>query len=746
MASWTEEVIVKSITLPVTISGNVSSNVGNVIVSNVVVTKITSPVEVYGNVGLTSNIAISNVVVSKVTSPVEVFGLVGLASDVQITNVIVTDVTVPVQVYGNVGFVPDATISNVVVSSVQTPVQVYGNVGLTSSLSVSNVVVSNVQTPVRVYGNVGFDENAVLSNVVITRVSSPVQIYGNIGFSNNTVLSNVVVSSIQSPVLVYGNVGITSNVTFANVVVSEVTNPVQVYGNVGLTNPISLQNVSIANVQTPVLVYGNVGVLDMKLSNVSVSNIAEPVEIYGNVGLVSNIVLSNLTIANVNTIVSVIGNVSIANIFSVSNVVVSNVLVPVEVFGNVDLGPNSIVTVANVLSNVTVTGDVTLSSYTDASGRLSISQAYPLLEAKFVGSIGDPRTVTTTTGTGVVTYDSNRTSMTLGLTSGVGTALVRTRTRAVYQTGKSLLSAVGFSFSDAQSNLVQRVGYYDDKNGIFLQSSGSVISIVRRSTASGSVVDEVVPRSNWNVDKFDGTGPSGINSNFYGPQTFICELVYVGVGRAQVGIFGDGVFRVAHVFQSTDGPAYSPILGNATLPVRWETSSSGALSTTAKLEAFGCAVGLDGGSEPRGVLRTVESSWDVGPNEVVEILAVRVRSSYSEFASAAVQRISMLTSSGVMWRLVMNATVTSPGVWSNAAEDGSSAIEFTTTRTSETGTGRIIASGFISGSAMSQDFGLNEFFSGTGADGKSDVISLEITGFNGSSDTWRASMSVKEII
>ena len=44
----------------------------------------------------------------------------------------------------------------------------------------------------------------------------------------------------------------------------------------------------------------------------------------------------------------------------------------------------------------------------------------------------------------------------------------------------------------------------------FFEQNGTDLRVVIRDDGSGSVVDSVVSQANWNVDKLDGTGASGI--------------------------------------------------------------------------------------------------------------------------------------------------------------------------------------------------------------------------------------------
>jgi hypothetical protein len=61
-----------------------------------------------------------------------------------------------------------------------------------------------------------------------------------------------------------------------------------------------------------------------------------------------------------------------------------------------------------------------------------------------------------------------------------------------------------------KANVRQRVGYFDDNNGIFFQQTNGNKRWVIRSSVSGTPVDtEFASQTDWNIDKLNGEGPSG---------------------------------------------------------------------------------------------------------------------------------------------------------------------------------------------------------------------------------------------
>jgi hypothetical protein len=124
-----------------------------------------------------------------------------------------------------------------------------------------------------------------------------------------------------------------------------------------------------------------------------------------------------------------------------------------------------------------------------------------------------------------------------------GTEVIReTKKIFAYQPGKSLLIMNTFVLNSAKEGLRQRVGYFGSSNGIYVQLQDSTVSFIRRSSTSGSLVETVVNQSNWNVDKLDGTGPSGITLNISKAQIFWIDMEWLGVGNVRMGFIYNGQF------------------------------------------------------------------------------------------------------------------------------------------------------------------------------------------------------------
>jgi hypothetical protein len=105
------------------------------------------------------------------------------------------------------------------------------------------------------------------------------------------------------------------------------------------------------------------------------------------------------------------------------------------------------------------------------------------------------------------------------------------------------------------------VGYFDSANGIILRQNGaSGLQIVRRTSTSGLVVEEVVDQANWNLN----TSTYFNEANSF---IFIIDLQFLGMGRIRCGFDRDGIIEYFHEFLNANEMAV-PYMQTATLPIQ----------------------------------------------------------------------------------------------------------------------------------------------------------------------------------
>ena len=376
--------------------------------------------------------------------------------------------------------------------------------------------------------------------------------------------------------------------------------------------------------------------------------------------------------------------------------------IDVNVTNNVDVTVTNTDPIdVNIVGNSTDPISVTLpATSSDAFGRLRISSPLTLFDSshRFADN-GLWSTATATGGTSV--FNANQGLIDLTVTAASGSSVTRETIKVfAYQPGKSLLVLNTFVMGAAKTGLTQRVGYYGTENGYYLEQVNNTVQFVERSSVTGSVVNTPVLQANWNGDKLDGTGPSGITLDLTKAQILWMDIEWLGVGSVRAGFVINGQFILCHTFNHANIIA-STYITTASLPLRYEIFNTAGTTGTSTLKQICSTVISEGGYELRGLQQAVGTTITAPRTFAVAgtyypIVGLRLKSTRLD-AIAIVTAVSILgigNGKNYQWRVVATATTTG-GSWISAGAD--SAVEYNLTGTSVTA-GRVLASGFVNSS------------------------------------------------
>lgn len=265
----------------------------------------------------------------------------------------------------------------------------------------------------------------------------------------------------------------------------------------------------------------------------------------------------------------------------------------------------------------------------DAFGRLRTSQPYTLFDSQ-ARYAADSAYSYQVTGSGSTSYNVNKSSVNLIVGTAAGSAVAQTYRVFPYQPGKGLLTLQTFTMAAAQANLTQRIGYFNTNNGVYLEQAASTLSFVVRTYTSGSVDNSrSVPQSSWNVDKFDGTGPSGVTLDVTKTQILWFDFEWLGVGNVRCGFVVNGTFYVANVFQNSNFQT-AVYMQTAILNLRYEISSSGT-TTGATLQQICSSVISEGGYEQISQIYSARTGGTTGVTvntSFTPLVSIRLNSGY----------------------------------------------------------------------------------------------------------------------
>ena len=352
------------------------------------------------------------------------------------------------------------------------------------------------------------------------------------------------------------------------------------------------------------------------------------------------------------------------------------------------------VTVTNPVTQITTIQEPT---QLDAFGRLRISSPMTLFDSSHRYRDNNLWSSLTAVSASYA-FNQNQGLMDLTVTAASGSSVIRETTKVfAYQPGKSLLVMNTFVMAPSTENLRQRVGYFGSQNGIYFQLDDGNIGLVKRSLVSGSVVDTVVLRSNWNGDKLDGTGASGIVLDITKAQIFWMDIEWLGVGTVRTGFVINGQFIVCHSFHHAN-LIDSTYITTASLPLRYEIVNKGTTNGSNTLKQICSSVISEGGYELRGLQQAVGTAITGGGKTLTNagtyypVVSLKLRTDRLD-AIVVPTAISVIGSSdGVYnWQIRSN-TSTTGGAWLSAGVDSAVEYNLTGTGISE---GRTLASGYF---------------------------------------------------
>lgn len=395
----------------------------------------------------------------------------------------------------------------------------------------------------------------------------------------------------------------------------------------------------------------------------------------------------------------------------------------------------------------------------DAFGRLRVSNAITLFDSKQVHDISDDIVWTTrVTNGGTSVYSGSRASTVMTVPVTTNSEVVRqTKQRMNYQPGKSFFTDMTFVIGDSAPDLIKRAGLFDDDNGIYLEQSGSDINLCMRSSISGTnnIICNQVSQSQWNLDKLDGTGISGITLDLTKAQLFSLDVQWLGVGRVRAGFSFDGGTIYAHEFNHAN-IADSVYISTPVLPIRFQIINSG--SSAGSMEHICSSVISEGGYSPLGILRSIDrgvNAITLNSGSFAPILSIRLNPAYIGSTILPTESsILTLTNTAFKWALLLNPVIagTDNANWQTIS---GSSVQYDTSRTTANTltSGTQIISGYAeAGGPNQKSSGLTRAFEsnlviGSDIDGNTDelVLAAQLIG-NGANADFLGTLAWRELI
>jgi hypothetical protein len=248
------------------------------------------------------------------------------------------------------------------------------------------------------------------------------------------------------------------------------------------------------------------------------------------------------------------------------------------------------------------------------------------------GTSGATATVTTHNTGSDISHARDIASSVIQVGKVAGDSAIRQTHRYVsYVPGKNQHITITFLFGEAVVGITRRVGSFNGENGLFLEQADSAIRVVRRTKTSGSSVDHPVEQADWNLDKLDGTGESGITLDLSKAQFLIIDYVWQGVGRVRWGFELGGVIIYFHQEAFTNVSTV-PFVSTPSLPIKLEILNTAGTDAVHTVKEICTSVVSEGGENLPGLGFAVSN--EIAARTInttpVPILAIRLKANFGD--------------------------------------------------------------------------------------------------------------------
>lgn len=370
-------------------------------------------------------------------------------------------------------------------------------------------------------------------------------------------------------------------------------------------------------------------------------------------------------------------------------------------------GGSEPVNVNVVNSSLTATANLS-PTLIDAFSRMRTSDPFTLADYSHVYGEETELLIKTSGNLSSVTFNLKQAKAILTVGSGINDYTVhQSRMYHHYMPGKSQLTFQSYNFRAPRSGTNKRIGLFDDRNGIFLQQSGNgQLSFVLRNSISGYTYDDIVPQSQWNTYKCDGSEPLAFNLDQTKTQLFYSDYEWLGVGTVRAGFVHEGQIVIAHQFYNSnlkDNVYWS----NPNLPVRCEVRNYGTPTGSGQMDQICATVISEGGYKEAGVDFAIRSTGyrNILAQGTMPVIAIRLKTGYLGEPNRSVVRLGSTElyskdqlCSYEFWRLPSGGSLIG-GAWESA--DSASVVEYNLNATGyNTSGGLMFEVGFLTAGGL----------------------------------------------
>ena len=315
-----------------------------------------------------------------------------------------------------------------------------------------------------------------------------------------------------------------------------------------------------------------------------------------------------------------------------------------------------------------------VSSTVDSKGRLKVQTQETIFFNTFqYGKETDVWDESTANG-GSATFDATLSQIRMAVTNAVGSKVIRqTRNVQRYTPGRTQSVAFAVRLATPVTGIRRRFGMFDGTDGFFFEDCGTVDAITGEPQYACVIINsdgatptvERIYRKDWNGDKLDGTGPSGITANPQAQQLVMMDYEWYGAGQVVFSFVINGLPRVIHTVNNGNR-LQSPWCKTPFLPIRLEIENLTGVAGTHYLWQGSNSILAEGTVEKLGIAESILTPLAgvnmPSANTFYPIVSIRIKSTaLTGIVLPTFFQAGTVDNTDIYYKIIRNATVN--GTW-----------------------------------------------------------------------------------
>ena len=250
-----------------------------------------------------------------------------------------------------------------------------------------------------------------------------------------------------------------------------------------------------------------------------------------------------------------------------------------------------------------------------------------------------------------------------------------------YQAGRGFSLIMTGVIGSPMNGIIRRWGLFDENDGLFFELSGTSWGVVRRTSVTGTPVDNRTEQADFNHDQLNGSGASNFNIDVTKNNIYNIEFQWLSAGRVNYFVESDDddIGKVLMHAEENVNTLTTPFMKTADLPVRYEQESVDDETgrEQAEFKAICSTVIIEGGQDPPEETFGAASPTEQGVDTTEEhVLTIRPSGTFNAITNRMVIIPRLFTASTetkqATFRAYLNANVS--GTFSQV--DSNSSVEF----------------------------------------------------------------------